>query len=57
MKKSYGKVHRYRTAFGHTAGFWVRRVGLLAAAGLLLFLLGWSSARRSSTRAPAPGTA
>ena len=41
MKKSYGKVHRYRTAFGHTAGFWVRRVGLLAAAGLLLFLLGW----------------
>ena len=40
MKKSYGKVHRYRTAFGHTAGFWVRRVGLLAAAGLLLFLLG-----------------
>ena len=34
MKKSYGKVHRYRTAFGHTAGFWVRRVGLLAAAGL-----------------------
>ena len=41
MKKSYGKVRRYRTAFGHTAGFWVRRVGLLAAAGLLLFLLGW----------------
>ena len=41
MKKSYGKVHRYRTTFGHTAGFWVRRVGLLAAAGLLLFLLGW----------------
>ena len=32
MKKSYGKVRRYRTAFGHTAGFWVRRVGLLAAA-------------------------
>ena len=41
MKKSYGKVRRYRTAIGHTAGFWVRRVGLLAAAGLLLFLLGW----------------